>query len=192
MVEARKCSVEGCGKRWFAVALCAAHYARKRKYGSVDGKAPSYSKRLKWLKDHASHSSDECLRWPFAILPDGYGHMDLHGVSMKASRAMCIIAHGKPESEELEAAHSCGKGHEGCVNPKHLRWATRDENIAEFISGPRLRRGEKHAQHKLSNQEVIAIREAAGKESHRATASRFDISHTLVQKIQKRLTWTHI
>lgn len=41
---------------------------------------------------------------------------------------MCELVHGAPPTPDHEAAHSCGKGHEGCIHPKHLSWATHSEN----------------------------------------------------------------
>lgn len=47
---------------------------------------------------------------------------------------MCQKAHGDPPSPKHDAAHSCGRGHEGCVNPNHLSWKTKKQNQADRIT----------------------------------------------------------
>lgn len=78
-------------------------------------------------------SGDECLIWPYGRDRKGYGVMRAEGRKQCASRYVCRRAHGEPASPDLQAAHSCGNGHLGCVNPKHLRWATAKENTADTI-----------------------------------------------------------
>lgn len=85
----------------------------------------------KWLQDHVSHEGNECLTYPFYRPRNGYGVIWDDGRRTGAHRLMCRLAHGEPEDEKLEAAHSCGNGHLGCVNPNHLRWKTRSANILE-------------------------------------------------------------
>jgi hypothetical protein len=50
------------------------------------------------------------------------------GDTLYAHRLMCQLAHGDPPTPDHIAAHSCGRGHEGCVNPNHLSWKTYSEN----------------------------------------------------------------
>jgi hypothetical protein len=51
----------------------------------------------------------------------------------RAHRVMCEIAHGPKPAPGFVAAHTCGKGREGCVNPRHLRWASQKENMADKL-----------------------------------------------------------
>lgn len=76
---------------------------------------------------------EECLSWPFARNANGYGKIRLGSRMLTVSRLVCERAYGDPPTPDHEAAHSCGKGHEGCVNPFHLRWATAKENAADRI-----------------------------------------------------------
>lgn len=59
----------------------------------------------------------------------GYGLIRIDGVMCRVHRLVCIRRHGPPPTDDLEAAHSCGNA--GCVNPRHIRWATRFENAAD-------------------------------------------------------------
>jgi hypothetical protein len=86
-------------------------------------------------------TSDECLLWPYAKISSGYGQMAIEpgrrgksGKRVLVSRRVCEDTNGPPPTPHHDAAHSCGKGHLGCCNPKHLHWATRLENVAEAIA----------------------------------------------------------
>lgn len=48
-------------------------------------------------------------------------------------RHMCKLKNGDPPTPDHEAAHSCGNGKHGCINPNHLRWATDAENMADTV-----------------------------------------------------------
>jgi DNA-binding CsgD family transcriptional regulator len=81
----------------------------------------------KWLEDHAGYDRDDCLIWPFSDTR-GYGHFKCNGVRFYAHRYMCTLIHGEPPSDKHQASHSCGKGHEKCVHPRHISWKTPSGN----------------------------------------------------------------
>lgn len=128
-----KCIIDGCDKKHLAKGLCAMHYNRVYRHGDTDARlAAATGDHLRWLRGHIGFDGGGCLYWPFkAKTAKGYAVTTFDGVAMNASRAMCILARGEPPTPEHEAAHSCGKGHEGCVHPGHLRWATTSENHAD-------------------------------------------------------------
>jgi hypothetical protein len=192
MAHSRICSVPDCGKRHLAKGFCGKHWTANRLYGDPLGKAPSYSQQLKWLNSNSASSTDECIKWPFAILPDGYAHAHFRGVSMKASRAMCIVAHGEPPTDKHETAHSCGRGNQGCVNPRHLRWATKQENEKDKVAHGTSNRGERSAHAKLNEDDVRAIRSMSATMTDRGIAKIFGITHSSVQSIRNRKTWSHL
>lgn len=71
-----------------------------------------------------------CVQWPFRRNKEGYGQIS--GMfTHSASRYACAILNGLPADERMVGAHNCGNGHEGCVNPYHLRWATVLENAED-------------------------------------------------------------
>lgn len=92
----------------------------------------------RWLQDHKDYPhKDWCLVWPFGrdprvgrgIVRTGPGKPKLP--SGWAHRVMCEMVHGTPPTPQHQAAHSCGNGHLGCVNPHHLSWKTNSENQLE-------------------------------------------------------------
>lgn len=180
MAEAKLCAVEGCRNRARTRGWCAMHYKRWRRHGNPDTRRRMANGELKrWIESHSSYQGDECLIWPFWRDKYGYGPI----------RQMCEIAHGPPPSAGHQAAHSCGNGHEGCVHPGHLRWATRRENQADMIAHGRSGRGEKSPLAKLTEQDVREIRSMAGLEPQRVTAARYGIRHSAVGAIQRRERW---
>lgn len=139
------CSVETCSAVATRKGLCGRHYLRQRRHGSPLAGSGDRNIVIPWLKHHVSFDRDECLRWPFAYRSNGYGSVTLEGRHTTASRAMCLLAHGEPKVSSMDAAHSCGNGHLGCVNPKHLRWATHLENMADAVAAGTLCSGEARA-----------------------------------------------
>lgn len=125
------------------------------------GQRQRRSKSLEWLLQHVSWMGDECLMWPFYRHRYGYGRIGYHGEHWYAHRKMCIERHGPPPGPEYEASHLCGKGLQGCVNPKHLCWATRKENEKLKLVHGTLITGTKHYRSHLTPNDIAAIRAAS-------------------------------
>src|SRR6266404_618895 len=143
-----------------------------------------------FLRAHAAYGGDDCLIWPFGKSSDGYGIARIGGVRKQASRWMCVLAHGEPPSPDHDAAHSCGRGHLGCVNPRHLRWATRVENVDDCEIHGTMSRGERHGCARLSDRDVIAIR--ADARPQRAIAADYGVSQSAVSRARNRKLWAHV
>lgn len=186
------CSVEGCSGKHAAKGLCRKHYARLMRHGDplVEFKTTPPGKALAWLLNHVCHASAECLAWPFSNYHGGYGHMRVNGEYTGAHRVMCQLAHGEPIGEKSQVAHSCGNP--ACVNPRHLRWATRQENEADKLIHGTDNRGAKHGMSKLTDDNVREIRALKGVMRQRDIAARFSIAQGTVSEIQAGKRWTHI
>ena len=189
MAILRICSIEGCGKEVDARGWCVTHYTNARRRGDpLKGptRAPNNS-RLRWLREHASHQGDNCLFWP---MPHrcGYPNLRIDGADMKAHRLMCALAHGEPPDVKMQAAHSCGRGHDGCLNPRHLRWATVVENSADRIAHGTANRGERHGANKLTEANarfVLANRHQPAQ----YLANRFGVSRATIHRVWKGECW---
>jgi len=127
---------------------------------------------------------DDCLIWPFALQRKGYGHLRVDGLDCSAHIMVCEAVYGAAPNGH-EVAHSCRVP--GCVNPKHLRWDTRRGNHADKLEHGTHDRGERHCHHKLTEQQVLAIR--ASKEPQLRCADRYGISKTLVHSIRNHKQW---
>lgn len=141
---------------------------------------------IKWIRDHAKHPAPKCLDWPFCKMPTGYGSFGYLGKRHYAHRFMCELAHGPAPTPKHEAAHRCGNGHLGCVNPKHLAWKTKAENRRESTQhGKGTRNPNGNNRGRLTPSQVAEIRALKGQERQVDIAARFGISWQSVSMIQR-------
>lgn len=185
----KSCSVEGCNKPGRNAGLCHMHYARKRRHG--DPLFNKHGQAMRWIESHAAHSGDACLLWPFTRGKHGYGtmrHPDRPGTAI-ASRFMCIAAHGEPPTPEHYACHDCFKGHEGCVNPRHLRWDTNAGNQMDRVVNGNSNRGSRHGMSILTELQVLEIRRLATTISRAEIAERFEVSASAIHLIMQKRNW---
>ena len=136
----------------------------------------------KWLLKHVDHQSKACLPWPFCReARSGRGLLGHNGGHHWAHRLMCEFAHGKPPTPKHEAAHECGKGHYGCVNPRHLKWKTTSQNqLDRRRTGSKLRNryGNKSV---LTPEQIASIVGLRGKKPQTQVAKMFGVSLGCVQ-----------
>lgn len=189
------CIVKGCDKyKSNSWGYCQRHGEQHRKgrpftFGPKQKKAGF---QQEWIAAHVSHEEEECLSWPFKVYPDGRGQTHWNGKTARAHRVMCELRHGAPPTSKHEAAHSCGNGHLGCVNPKHLRWATRQENVDDMlVHGTRVR-GEKTHWAILTEQKVRDIREMATVLPVTLIAHEYGITRQQCNRVVSRRSWRHV
>jgi hypothetical protein len=111
-----------------------------------------------------------------------------------AHRFVCQEVHGAPPSDRHHAAHSCGKGHEGCINPRHLRWATPLENAHDAIVAGTYPHGETVGTAKLTECDIRNIRAeyAKGGLTQTALARFYDVSGVQIGRIINHVAWAHV
>ncbi len=96
---------------------------------------------------------------------------------------MCELAHGEPPTPTHEAAHSCGRGHEGCVHPKHLSWKTQSGNQLDRREHGTTALNERGILGKLSQTQVESIRSLATSHTQDRLATMFNTSRSNIQFI---------
>jgi hypothetical protein len=148
---------------------------------------------LRFIKETVlEYEGDECVIWPFYRREDGYAKVKYQGRDTTASFAVCEMAHGKRPSKRHQAAHSCGRGHEGCVAKNHLSWKTRKGNAKDKIDHGTHTMGSRNPWAKLTEEDAAKILKLKGKKIGREVAELFDTSLNNVYRIWARKSWKHI
>ena len=142
----------------------------------------------KFLNDALNHDGDECLNWPFTIKKtNGYGTY----LNTTAHRFVLQISTGDI-GLGLEAAHDCGNP--ACVNPRHLRWATHKENMADREVHGTTPKGEVFSSAVISDaqaEDIFGYLKNKEKTQHQL-AEEYGISRSVVAKISSGHAWNHV
>ena len=193
MAHSPICSVPGCGKRHSGRGYCAVHYQRWHRHGDPLLGKPQSTKRGEpqsfFRLTVLTHDSDECLLWPFSRDTFGYGQFQWDGRVRRVHAVVCTIVNGPRPSPKHEAAHSCGKGHAGCVNKQHLRWDTRVGNQSDRKSHGTHITGERHGRSTLTEDQVREIKSLKGAEPLSSIAPRYGVSKQQISAIHTGKNW---
>lgn len=147
---------------------------------------------------------DECWHWT-GLLLNGYGVMYVGGETFYAIRILHTIMTGTDPGEDM-IRHTCDVP--SCCNPAHHVPGSHQQNTQDSIerklfahgerngthTHPESRpRGENQGQSKLTEADVIRIREryAAG-ESCGAIAKDYPVNRNNIQQIIKGKRWAHV
>lgn len=185
----KMCSVEGCAKPKVARGMCKYHWQNWSRHGeAVPANLKTRGHVPLILDEIIKHEGDECLAWPYGAIK-GYGVVRIDGRNHLAHRVVCEKVNGPPPDPAYDAAHNCGNGHLGCVNPKHLRWATRKDNLSDMIRHGTIMRGEKQKNAKLTEKDVFEIRKLHNKKTQLQISKDFGVSLTLVNGVIHGNKW---
>ena len=185
------CAVTGCDRPMRKEQWCEPHYRRFKRYGHPEAGRASPGSCLAEIERAISEAQlDPCWTWPFATA-HGYGTVAVNNRMVFAHRVVCERVRGAAPSSKHEAAHSCGRGRFGCINPHHLRWATRRENMADRVLHGTSNRGSSHGLAKLTPEAVIAIRReyATGQVLQRELAEKYNIKQETVSGLVRGTRW---
>lgn len=185
------CSVDGCCKTVHARGWCDKHYSRWLKNGSpLASKRENYGEAREYFYSFVLYyDGDDCLIWPFSRNGGGYGQLNIDGRPVAVSRLVCERTIGEPPTDNHQAAHTCGKGHLGCVSPRHMQWKTHAENQADKIEHQSQPRGVMHHGAKLTEADVLAIRGMFGSVTQREIARLFGVSEMAISDIKRGRNW---
>jgi hypothetical protein len=118
--------------------MCEAHYRRFLRIGAAAWDAPlRRSPRPRgdfdvWrdVVEHLALDDAGCLVWPWGTFSDGRGQVNVGDGGRQVHRVVFVYFHG-PIPDGLQVNHSCGRGHRGCADPRHLYAGTQVENLAD-------------------------------------------------------------
>lgn len=194
----KPCTVDGCdgNAHWTmsgSSGMCRKHYQRFRRNGDALGGRVSPGELPKYLREVVlAYEGDECLIWPHSRNSRGYAVMKHNGRQHFVSRLVCVEHRGPPPDTTFVGAHSCGRGHLGCVTKRHIRWATPQENSDDRDVHGTVPRGESRWNSKITEDDVRRIRALQGTMTQAAIGAIFGISQVNVGLIQNRKAWAAV
>jgi len=140
-----------------------------------------------WAKVN-KRSDDECWFWLGASDKDGYGQIwDGYAGKMKrAHKVSAEIHHGHANGRIV--MHSCDNP--SCCNPNHLSYGTTMDNQNDKVAKNRHAKGEMQGHHKLTEAQVLEIRQRAN-EGYRKLCDEFQLVPSTVYRIWHGQAWKH-
>lgn len=193
---ARPCGIPDCKRPAHGRKYCLRHYKRWYKYGDPLAGSTEWGAAQALLDVlTAMPPTVECVQWPYTRTKNGSAQVRIKGRPCLVTRVLCDRVHGPAPTPKHQAAHSCGKGHEGCVNPHHLSWKTQKENEQDkHLHGTSwATKAEPHPLAKLTADDVRQIRALrAGGASRTAIAKLYGVSASNISRVCSRNSWKHI
>jgi hypothetical protein len=132
---------------------------------------------------------DGCWEWQSSKIRKGYGTFWYGGKAVLAHRFAARMA--GMDIDGRVVCHRCDNP--SCVREAHLFVGTHADNIADCHRKGRAAKGSDRGQAKLTEAQVLAMREAcAAGRSRRIVAHEYGVSDVTVGSIVRRETWKHI
>jgi hypothetical protein len=125
----------------------------------------------------------------------GYHSVSLMGMDKKSHKFRCgglvLMAFVGPRPTGFEMCHENGnRADDRLIN---LRWGTRRSNVEDTIRHGRVPRGEKHANAKITADQVLKLRAArASGLKYREIGEQFNLPMSTIYKAILGTRWRHI
>lgn len=126
------------------------------------------------------NKSGNCWEWLGVKNSKGYGYLKNEGHMTSAHRFVYELKVGP--IGVLHVCHHCDNP--GCVNPDHLFLGTQKDNMQDCVKKGRInQRGEKNNNCKLTDVEVMRIRERAGSCPQQVFVAEYGMSSGYISEI---------
>lgn len=124
---------------------------------------------------------------------DGYGAKKYKGKTVRAHRLAYCLHHGINLSDikNLVIMHLCDN--RLCVNPKHLKAGTHQDNCTDKVKKGRQAKGSSIGNSKLTEPNVVDIKKRLIKgDTYSSIAANYNVSIMCISRIANNKTWRHI
>lgn len=169
-----KTKIDWQGKEWFPVPGHDGYYA------SMDGNILSTKKKIPLVMRQIT--SKDGHMYVFMYNNGEMKKVWVHRAVLSAVRGF--------EEKALECRHLDDNPANNHVD--NLEWGTRLQNTSDKRKNGGIPVGERSGTHKLTEKDVLEIRNAYGKEPLRAIAKRYGVSHTCIRRAALGIKWSHM
>jgi hypothetical protein len=170
---------------------------KKLKHGSL--RCP-YGKGLEILQKLIAVQTDECIVWPYAKRPQGYGSIWIDHYVYTTHTAAWYLSHNLPIPKERQnlnvdticICHTCDN--RPCINPKHLFKGTYDDNMEDMDKKGRRVLPDARRLEKLTTTQVLEIRasDISTNEKKRELAKQFKVSVSTIYAVHRKRRYLYI
>lgn len=185
----RKCLVDDCDKEKVSKGYCKSHYDMMHIRGSTDRCCAAKGDSYVWIVEQMRERSRiGCwLDWNFATKLMGRPAIKIDGRNRPAAHLILELdGRPRPSSPNDCALHSCDVPE--CLNPSHLRWGSRQDNVDDMIS-----RGRGWVKRLTLDQVLLIRRERPRSHDGIAKMARhLNVSNSTVIRVIRGKTWTQI
>lgn len=139
-------------------------------------------------------SEEDCWEWLASTKGRGYGQFwvtyeDGSKENWYAHRLAYKLEYG--EIDKPQVNHNCDNMI--CVNPNHLYNGTQSDNRKDaYRRGRASEKGENAGSSKLTEEEVIEIRDKVDNSTYRELADEYGVTMSCINHIVNRRSWKHI
>ena len=131
-----------------------------------------------------------CWFWRNHIGNRGYGQFKFRGATWLAHRVSYIINKGEIP-EDMVIMHQCDN--QICVNPKHLKLGTVQDNVNDRVAKGRSAIGVCNGRAKLTEEDVRVIRQLWRSGGNRGEMAKiYGVDRKTICAIVENRTWRHI
>ena len=132
---------------------------------------------------------EDCWIWQASTKQSGHGQIRVGASPEYAHRVAFKLKVKDPGDKDV--LHKCGNP--ACVNPSHLYLGDQADNLADASNRGRLPTGKNNAAAKLTEGDVLEIRNAYGpNKSMRSLADEYDVSPGTIHSIIHHKTWSDV
>lgn len=142
-------------------------------------------------------TEDKCWNWKGWIKPSGYGHITCTRLKIQSTHRMAWRVFKGEIPKGLCVLHKCDN--KKCCNPDHLYLGTVKDNTRDALERGQFPKGknpskgfpgEKHHKAKLTNENIMQIRELRKKgHTYSEISKLFNIDSKHISKIARGLAW---
>lgn len=184
------CKAPGCKIQPVSMQMCNKHYLRWIKNGTFESIADLSP--LQRLIKKTTNLNNGCIEYTGTKTKNGKNRQHgYRGRMWPAARLAWFLTNGEIPSGLL-VCHKCD--YPPCVNVNHLFLGTPKENTHDASKKFRLSHGESHWSHKLTEKNVLEMRElySTGEWTYAALGRRWGINASTSARVIKGRLWKHL